>query len=99
MKYTVFPGSGRASAPNKQSGAEAHDTVGKRSHSLLKTLFPKPLLSIEQELTSVGYWEGELIHIRRDGSRMTVWSRWELRYEQQSSTPTILEINSLPSVA
>lgn len=80
-------------------GWQAHDTLGKRSHSLLKTLFPKPLLSIEQDLKRTGHWEGELIHIRRDGSRMAVWSRWELRYEEQSSVPTVLEINYPPSVA
>lgn len=80
-------------------GWQAHDTLGKRSHSLLKTLFPKPLSSIEQELNRTGYWEGELIHVRRDGSHMAVWSRWELRYEEQSSVPTILEINYPPSVA
>lgn len=80
-------------------GWQAGETVGQRSHSLLKTLFPKPLPSIEQELKTVGYWQGELIHIRRDGSRMTVWSRWELRYEEQSSVPTVVEINYPPSVA
>ncbi|GMV49223.1 PAS domain-containing protein [Nitrospirales bacterium NOB] len=80
-------------------GWEATDTIGKRSHSLLKTLFPKPLPAIEQELKNTGRWEGELIHIRRDGSRMAVWSRWELRYDEQSSVPTILEINYPPHVA
>lgn len=80
-------------------GWKAGETVGQRSHSLLKTLFPKPLPSIEQDLKSAGYWEGELIHIRRDGSRMAVWSRWETRYEEQSSSPTILEVNYPPSIA
>lgn len=80
-------------------GWQADDTLGKRSHHLLKTLFPKPLAIIEQELQRIGYWEGELIHIRRDGSRMAVLSRWELRYDEQGSVPTILEINYPPSVA
>jgi PAS domain S-box-containing protein len=80
-------------------GWEKDDTLGKRSHNLLKTLFPKPLPDIETELTNTGFWEGELIHIRRDGSRMTVWSRWEIRYEGESSVPTVLEINYPPSVA
>ena len=80
-------------------GWRMDDTLGKRSHSLLKTLFPKPLPDIEQELKNAGVWEGELIHIRRDGSRMAVWSRWELRYEDESSVPTVLEINYPPSVA
>lgn len=80
-------------------GWEKEDTLGKRSHNLLKTLFPKPLPDIEKDLTNTGFWEGELIHIRRDGSRMAVWSRWEIRYEGESSVPTVLEINYPPSVA
>jgi PAS domain S-box-containing protein len=80
-------------------GWQADDTLGKRSHSLLKTLFPKPLAHIEQELESIGYWEGELIHIHRDGSRVAVLSRWELRYDEQGSVPTVLEINYPPTVA
>ena len=80
-------------------GWRMDDTLGKRSHNLLKTLFPKPLPDIEQELMNKGFWEGELIHIRRDGSRMAVWSRWELRYEDEASVPTVLEINYPPSVA
>lgn len=80
-------------------GWPSEDTIGKRSHSLLKTLFPQPLPRIEQDLENTGHWEGELIHIRRDGSRMVVWSRWELRYEEQSSIPTVLEINYPPRTA
>jgi PAS domain S-box-containing protein len=80
-------------------GWRKDDTLGKRSHNLLKTLFPKPLPGIEQELTNMGFWEGELIHIRRDGSRMAARSRWELRYEEATSVPTVLEINYAPSVA
>ncbi len=80
-------------------GWPASDTVGKRSHHLLKTLFPQPLPTIEQELWSTGHWEGQLIHIRRDGSRMAVLSRWELRYDEDNSDPIVLEVNYPPHVA
>lgn len=69
------------------------EVLGKRSHALLQTLFPEPLPLIEECLNRAGYWEGELVHIRADGSRLNVWSRWELRFDDQGSMPIILEIN------
>jgi PAS domain S-box-containing protein len=78
-------------------GWEPRDTLGKRSHNLFQTIFPEPLERIEQELTNKGYWEGELIHLRCDGSRMTVKSRWEMQYDYQTSAGTVLEINTVYS--
>lgn len=78
-------------------GWEPRDTLGKRSHNLFQTIFPEPLERIEEELTDKGYWEGELIHLRRDGSRMMVKSRWEMQYDHQGSSATVIEINTVHS--
>jgi PAS domain S-box-containing protein len=78
-------------------GWESRDTLGKRSHNLLQTIFPQPLQSIEEELAHKGYWEGELVHIRRDGSRMTVKSRWEMQYDSHDNLGTVIEINTVYS--
>jgi PAS domain S-box-containing protein len=78
-------------------GWQSRDTLGKRSHNLLQTIFPQPLESIEEELVHKGYWEGELLHIRRDGSRMTVRSRWEMQYDGHDSSGTVVEINTVYS--
>lgn len=78
-------------------GWESRDTLGKRSHNLLQTIFPQPLETIEEELAHKGYWEGDLVHIRRDGSRMTVKSRWEMQYDDRENFGTVIEINTVYS--
>ena len=78
-------------------GWESRDTLGKRSHNLFQTIFPEPLQRIEEELAHKGYWEGELVHIRRDGSRMIVKSRWEMQYDSHDNLGTVIEINTVYS--
>jgi PAS domain S-box-containing protein len=79
-------------------GAEAlygwrkEEAVGKVSHDLLQTQFPKPLEEIESELLRNGRWEGKLVHTTRDGSRVTVQSRWSL--DTGSKPELIVEINA-----
>lgn len=69
------------------------DAIGKVSHELLHTKFPKPLQEINAELLRTGRWEGELIHVCGNGRRKTVNSRWALRRTSEG-TPEVLEINS-----
>lgn len=79
----------------KLYGWEPHDVLGTTSHQLLKTVFPLPLEVIEKELRTKGHWEGQLIHECRDGSKMTVASRWDLRQKSsfQDRESTVIEIN------
>ena len=44
-------------------------------------------------LTREGHWEGELIHTRKDGSRLTVLSRQVLQRSEADTPVAILEIN------
>ncbi len=74
-------------------GWAPRETLGDSSHRLLKTIFPKPLQSIEAELLKAGHWEGTLVHQRRDGSQVTVASRWELQLSSKDQSATIVEIN------
>lgn len=78
-------------------GWESRDTLGKTSHNLFQTIFPQSLQSIEEELAHKGYWEGELVHIRRDGSRMIVRSRWEMQCDGRDNFDTVIEINTVYS--
>jgi PAS domain S-box-containing protein len=73
-------------------GWKKEEAIGKVSHSLLQTQFPKPLEEIESELIQSGRWEGKLVHTTRDGGRVVVESRWTLDVTGQSEA--IIEINA-----
>jgi two-component system, LuxR family, sensor kinase FixL len=70
------------------------EAVGKISHQLMKTVFPVPLEDITAQLLRVGRWEGELIHTRRDGSRLTLSSRWSLQRNERGRPVAIMETNN-----
>jgi PAS domain S-box-containing protein len=70
------------------------EVIGRHSHELLRTKFPKPFSEIEAELLHVGYWSGELIYTRRDGHELIVESRWALQRDQRGEPVGILEINN-----
>ncbi len=81
----------------KLYGWEPHDVLGRTSHQLLKTVFPVPLEVIEEELRTKGQWEGQLIHERHDGSRVTVTSRWAIQKHASTKVPTVIETNGWQS--
>ncbi|RMH78744.1 MAG: PAS domain S-box protein [Cyanobacteria bacterium J007] len=62
-------------------------------HDFLKTEFPYPPEQIKRTLLDRGYWQGELVHSKRDGSRIVVESRWTLQYDDDGNPSAILEIN------
>ncbi|MDB5460034.1 MAG: hypothetical protein JWO72_1775 [Caulobacteraceae bacterium] len=75
-------------------GWSAEEAVGKVCHLLMRTTFPAPLEQINAELLRTGRWEGELIHTKRDTTRVTVLSRWSLQRDEQGRPATILETNN-----
>ncbi len=73
----------------------SHQEVMHRPLSMfLKTEYPLPLAEIEQVLEQEGKWEGELVHTRRDGSKVTVASRWTLWQDQHGDSQGWLQINT-----
>ena len=74
-------------------GWTPEEAVGQNSHSLLQTEFPQALRQIQDRLLSQGYWQGELIHRKRDGTKVTVVSHWTLQPDDLGNPSTILEIN------
>ena len=70
------------------------EAVGKSSHELNQTVFPAPLEDINAELIRRGRWEGELIHTRRDGTKVVVASRWSLQRDNQGRPRGTLETNN-----
>ena len=78
-------------------GWRKDEAIGKVSHSLLKTQFPKPLKQIDDELVQTGRWEGKLVHATRDGRRVVVESRWLLDPKGQPGAVTEINIPSADS--
>jgi PAS domain S-box-containing protein len=75
-------------------GWTANEALGKRAHDLLETIFPAPLEDINANLLRSGRWEGDLVHTRRDGAKLTVASRWALQRDEHGQPIAILETNN-----
>ncbi|MGE0768885.1 MAG: PAS domain S-box protein [Hyphomicrobiaceae bacterium] len=59
-------------------GYHRGEALGKKTHSLLRSLHPKGLDAIELELLRDGEWSGEIRHRAKDASEVWVDSRQEL---------------------
>jgi PAS domain S-box-containing protein len=70
------------------------EAIGEVSHDLLKTEPPEPLSRMYQKLLRDNHWQGELVHTRRDGTRITVFSRWALDRDAQGKRSYVLETNN-----
>src|SRR5436190_12103897 len=75
-------------------GWSSEEAVGRVSHELTQTSFPKPLQEINTELLETGRWEGELVHIRSDCTPVVVASRWALQRDESGNPVAILETNN-----
>ncbi|MGB6876289.1 MAG: ATP-binding protein [Candidatus Acidiferrales bacterium] len=74
-------------------GWTAKEAVGKINHTLLDTTFPNGLEAANDALFHGGYWEGELHHRRKDGTRIVVESRQSLLRDASGKPLLIKEIN------
>src|SRR5438874_3868921 len=70
------------------------EALGRTPQSLLQTEFPQPLQEINAQLVRARRWEGELVHTRRDGTRVVVASRWALQADTEGQPLAVLGINS-----
>ena len=64
------------------------------AHTLLGTIFPKPLAEIEPDFLKKGHWEGELEHTLQDGTRIVVSSRWVLQRDENGVPIQVMESNN-----
>lgn len=74
-------------------GFSSAEAVGQSIDTLLKTEFPQPPEEIKKIVFQQGYWSGELIHSRRDGTRVAVKSGWTLQHDEMGEPVAYLEIN------
>jgi len=75
-------------------GWTKEEATGQISHTLLKTRFPESLEKITEELFHQNRWEGELVHVTRDGNQIVVASRWAFLRDADGSPKATLEINT-----
>jgi PAS domain S-box-containing protein len=66
------------------------EVLGRSIHEVLRTKFPVPLSEILQR----DRWEGELRHTTKDGSQITVASRWTTLRDQNGESVGWLETNT-----
>lgn len=74
-------------------GYSRGEAVGRVSHDLLQTKFPRPLDEIEAIMLQSGEWDGELVQRRRDGREVIIESRWALQRDERGEPVAFLEVN------
>ena len=75
-------------------GYTREEALGKVVYDLLKTEHPEARSKIYQKLLRDNRWEGELVHTRRNGKRLTIFSRWSLDRDAQGNRAFVLETNN-----
>ena len=75
-------------------GFTAREALGKITHELLQTVHPENLRKIRKRLKRDNHWSGELIHTRKDGTKVVVISRWSLDRDAKGMPASILETNT-----
>ncbi len=73
-------------------GWTAEEAIGQCSWTLLKTEAFLPQQEIDSVLRSLGRWDGELVHTRKDGKQITVESRQVLVLEPDGEA-ALLQVN------
>jgi PAS domain S-box-containing protein len=75
-------------------GYSKAEALGRVSHELFQTEFVEGREYVDQMLRSVGQFEGELVHRKRNGERLVVKSQ-QIVYRDSSDRPLhILEVNA-----
>jgi PAS domain S-box-containing protein len=75
-------------------GWKAEQAIGNNYHELMQALFPKSPDDIKTQLSRDGFWEGELVHAKVDGTQVVVASRWSLLKDERNRPIAILETNN-----
>jgi PAS domain S-box-containing protein len=75
-------------------GFSAKEALGKITHELLQTAHPENLEKIRKNLERNNRWSGELVHTRKDGKTITVFSRWTLDRDVRGRPTSVLETNT-----
>jgi two-component system cell cycle sensor histidine kinase/response regulator CckA len=83
-----------SSGSTRLYGWSASDALGRASHELLRAEFPAPLEEITATLIDRGQWEGELVHVAKDGRRIDIAAQWILRRGAADEPVAVIEVNT-----
>jgi PAS domain S-box-containing protein len=75
-------------------GWRREEAIGRRATELLNTRFPIARQAIDEQLRSTDRWQGELGHRTRNGTELTVTSRWSLQRDERGRLVATMETNS-----
>ncbi|MEG4024130.1 PAS domain S-box protein [Microcoleus sp. S13C4] len=75
-------------------GWRKSEAIEKNIHKLLQTEWTQPFEVIQKVFFEQGSWQGELVRTKKDGTKITVASRWTLQYDDQDQPVAILEISN-----
>jgi len=75
-------------------GYSPDEARGRITHELLATTFPDSQEAVDAELLARGRWEGELVHVCKDGRRILVSSRQALVLGEHGEPVAVIELNS-----
>ncbi len=79
-------------AAERTYGWTSHEAVGQLCRRLLRTELPESFEAIRDAVCRQGRWEGELVHLTRQGRRVIVGSRWALRRTQSGRASALVEV-------
>lgn len=75
-------------------GWTAEEAIGRKTADLLQTHFPMEAARVQAEFFKTGRWEGEVSHVRRDGTEVVVGTRWALYRDKHGKPVATMETNS-----
>jgi len=75
-------------------GYDSREVLGKVTHEWLRTEHSEPRGEILKKLERDDRWTGELVHKRKDGTRIIVMSHWALDRDENGLRAYVLETNS-----
>ena len=74
-------------------GWTAQEAIGRVTHDILQTRFPRPLAEIVADLRRAGYWSGELRQRTKDGAEVVTESHWLGQFDPDGRVLELMESN------
>ncbi|WP_112606562.1 PAS domain S-box protein [Rhizobium sp. WW22] len=75
-------------------GWTQQEAIGRVVHELLSTIFPEPLEEIRSKVARHIAWQGELVHMHKDGRPVVVTSRWVAASSVDPDQHVIVQTNN-----